>query len=93
MTVWIPGNQLLADHPGQQEAASRTGRENIRVLSIENHRLLSERAAHPQKKILLVSAMRHYRDELKELGYQVDYRRAPNFLAGIQSHLTSRPAD
>jgi deoxyribodipyrimidine photolyase-related protein len=93
LTVWIPGNQLLADHPALQEAADRTAQKNIRVLLIENRLLLNERPAHPRKKILILSAMRHYRDELKEQGCRVDYRRAPDFLSGIRAHLSGRPAD
>ncbi len=78
-TVWILGDQLLAGHPGLAE-----GR---RVLLIESRQRLQLRPYHRHKLILVLSAMRHYAEELRSQGYIVDLRQAPDFLTGLREHI------
>ena len=38
---------------------------------------------HRQKLVLILSAMRHFADSLRDAGYRVDYRKADSYEAGI----------
>jgi len=75
----IFGNQLYANHPALDGAD--------RVLMVESARKLEKRYLHAKKIVFVVSAMRHYRDTLRERGIEVDYREAPTFSAGLADHL------
>ena len=87
ISVWIPGNQLLDSHPALQRADKRVERNRLSVLLIENRGLIENRASHPLKLILILSAMRHYAEELSGAGYEVDYRSADSFTVGIREHI------
>ena len=78
-TLWILGDQLLYDHPGL--------REGRRVVLIESLERLQLRAYHKRKLGLVLAAMRHYAEELRERGYTVDYRQAADFVSGLRDHL------
>ena len=78
-SVWILGDQLTPDHPGLAP-----GR---RVLLIESIGRLRQRPYHARKLALLLSAMRHYAEELRERGYAVDLRVADSFVEGLRAHL------
>jgi deoxyribodipyrimidine photolyase-related protein len=81
-TVWILGDQLDAEHPGLRDAQPA----NTRVLMIECVALLSSQRWHRQRVHLVLSAMRHYAQALRERGFEVDYRCAPSFRAGLAAH-------
>lgn len=66
--------------------------EPTRVLMIESRALLSEATIHAQKAVLFLSAMRHFADELRDAGLEVDYLRhddaaASEFASGVADHL------
>ena len=82
-TVWIPGDQLLRDHPALAAAGDSS---RVCVLLIESAAALARRPYGKPKLALLLSAMRHYAAELRSHGYVVDYRRAPTFAAGLRAH-------
>ena len=42
---------------------------------------------HVQKRVLVISAMRHFAAELRDLGYTVDVLRAPTYVDGIRAHV------
>lgn len=89
-TVWILGDQLLAGHPALIAGGER---EVGAVLLIESAAALARRPYGKAKLALLLSAMRHYADGLRQRGYEVDYRRAPTFGAGLRDHVARyRPA-
>jgi deoxyribodipyrimidine photolyase-related protein len=46
---------------------------------------------HKQKLALLYSAMRHFRDELIEAGFQVRYRQVDRFETGLAEHFAEFP--
>jgi deoxyribodipyrimidine photolyase-related protein len=93
ISVWILGDQLLANHPALQQAVQLAGRDRVRLLLIESARRTAQRPYQRQKLVLLFSAMRHYAAELEAQGYQVDYHQADSFTAGLQKHLQQwRPA-
>lgn len=89
-TVWILGDQLLADHPALRHAASDPA--EVQVVLIESAARLRRLPYQRKKLTLLLSAMRHYADDLRARGYRVDYRQAPTFLDGLRAHLTDAPA-
>jgi len=89
-TVWVLGDQLLGDHPALLAGG---GPGAARVLLIESAAALSRRPYGRAKLALLLSAMRHYAAELQQRGYEVDYRRAATFAAGLRDHAAAyRPA-
>lgn len=77
-SVWILGDQLNHAHPGLAP-----GRQVVLIESLER---LRQRRYHARKLTLVVSAMRHYAEDLRAAGYTVDLRRAPSFLEGLQAH-------
>ncbi|MGD9049610.1 MAG: cryptochrome/photolyase family protein, partial [Anaerolineae bacterium] len=93
LSVWILGDQLLAQHPALAAAEQDHARERLRVVLIESA-ARSRRLPYQRKKlVLLFSAMRHYAADLRQKGYVVDYIQAPSFLDGLSQHIASwRPA-
>jgi deoxyribodipyrimidine photolyase-related protein len=82
ISVWVLGDQLDAEHPA---LVDRTPRD-ARVLMIESDALLGARRWHRQRLHLVLTAMRRYADALRARGYEVDYRRADTFEAGLAAH-------
>lgn len=87
LSVWILGDQLLAGHPALAAAKRAVGRDNVRVVLVESA-ARSRRLPYQRKKlVLLFSAMRHYAEELRSQGWQVDCIQAETTLAGLQAHV------
>jgi deoxyribodipyrimidine photolyase-related protein len=89
VSVWILGDQLLADHPALRAAEAQTSRSAVRVVLVESAARLSKLSYQRKKLVLLLSAMRHYAEELQGQGYQVDYVRAPSALEGLKQHVAA----
>ncbi|MEZ4555092.1 MAG: cryptochrome/photolyase family protein [Caldilineaceae bacterium] len=92
ISVWILGDQLLADHPALRaaEAENRPG-PGARRAGGKRPGCVSCRTS--AKLVLLLSAMRHYADELRGQGYHVDYVQAASVTAGLRQHVTEhKPA-
>jgi deoxyribodipyrimidine photolyase-related protein len=88
-SVWILGDQLLAQHPALAAAEQNRARENLRVVLVESA-ARSRRLPYQRKKlVLLFSAMRHYAEALRERGYAVDYVGSPTFLDGLRQHIAA----
>ncbi len=81
--VWIPGDQLLAEHPALEQAIAQVGMSRVRVLLIESQQRALRLPYHRQKIVLLFSAMRHYADHLRQRGINVDYIHEASFSAAI----------
>lgn len=86
-TVWITGDQLLADHPAVKSAEAEYGRDGFEIVLIESRARLSRRGYHRHKLVLVLSAMRHYAGEMRRRGYAVDYQQAGSLSAGLTAHL------
>ena len=87
ISVWIPGDQLLPAHPAIVAAEQEVGRGKVRVVMVESRSRLARYPYHQQKRVFVLSAMRHYARSLREAGYQVDYVSAPSIRTGIEDHL------
>ena len=85
MTVWLLGDQL---HPETAALASAD-----HVLLIEAHAFAERKRYHPQKLTLVFSAMRHFRDALRERGYEVTYLEAETFGEGLDRYFAANPED
>jgi len=57
------------------------------VLMIESLPEMTARFPHWQQQALIISAMRHFAEELRQKGLNVDYRQADSFLEGLKMHI------
>ncbi len=87
VSVWILGDQLLLRHVALEEAVERVGRENVRVVFIESIERIRQLPYQKKKLVLLLSAMRHYAERLREQGYTIDYIHADSFGEGLKQHV------
>ncbi len=87
VSVWVLGDQLLTYHPAVVAAEKAVGKKNICVVLIESTERLRHLPYQRKKIVLLLSAMRHYEQELRRAGYAVEYVRATSFLEGLQQHI------
>ncbi len=67
--VWILSDQLSPDIASLQKLP----KAETRLVIIEAQAVPVGRTCHKKKLILHFASMRHFRDELTELGYEVDY--------------------
>ena len=79
---WLLGDQLNPDLDALDDAAE--------VLLIEAHGFADRMPYHAHKLTLVFSAMRHFRDELRERGHDVTYVRAESFGDGLDEFLADR---
>lgn len=86
LSVWILGDQLLRSHPALIAAERLVERSQIQVVLIESEQRKARLPYHRKKLVLLISAMRHYAEELRNAGYTVEYLRAPTVLEGLRQH-------
>ncbi len=82
-SVLILGDQL-SPHHSLLDPAQRHERV---VVMIESLGRVRAHHYHKQKVTLVLSAMRHYAEELRAAGWTVDYREANSFIAGLQAHI------
>jgi deoxyribodipyrimidine photolyase-related protein len=83
---WVLGTQL---HPSVGPLSRAP--DGSRVLLIEAHDFARRKPYHHDKLTLLFSSMRHFRDELRERGYDVAYIQAPTFGAGLERFFDRYP--
>ncbi|MFQ3598882.1 MAG: cryptochrome/photolyase family protein, partial [Chloroherpetonaceae bacterium] len=82
--AWILGDQLSL----KNSALQRLNRQSDMVIMIESLEHARELNHHKAKLMLCFSAMRHFRDELRTLGYTVCYEElgeGKNFLEGLRT--------
>ena len=84
-TLWIYGDQL-AGHWAQWAADLGLRPGHARILMIESTHLLHARPWHRHKLIFTLASMRHFAAELRAAGWDVDYRTAATFAAGLRAH-------
>ena len=81
-TCWLLGDQLNPDLDVLDAADD--------VLLIEAHGFADRKPYHAHKLTLVFSAMRHFRDELRDRGRDVTYVRAESFGEGLDEFLAER---
>ena len=81
-TIWIFGDQLnlgISSLDGQKPS-------NCRILMVESLQKIESKNWHAQRQHLVISAMTHFAEELREKGFEVDYRLATSFQKGLDQH-------
>lgn len=88
-SVWILGDQLTPTG----SALEGLRPDQCVLVMVESLARGRQLAYHKHKLILLWAAMRHFRDEMRGLGYTVDYYEAqPDFGTALKDHVqTHRP--
>jgi deoxyribodipyrimidine photolyase-related protein len=81
-TVWVLGDQLNTGIASLEHAEPG----GTRILMVESQAKLASKRFHRQRLHLVVTAMRRFAEELRRKGFEVDYRRADSFAAGLASH-------
>ncbi len=82
-TIWVFGDQL--NRTIGPLATRRPG--DCRVLMVESVTKRASKRWHRQRLHLVLSAMRHFAQELRDEGFEVDYRHAPTLRAGLRAHV------
>ena len=85
--VFVLGDQLT------DRVGPLTEYSDARVLMVESEAFGRRRPYHPHRLILLYSAMRHFRDRLREAGRTVTYITATSMAEGIETYLSEHPGD
>ncbi|WP_418285670.1 cryptochrome/photolyase family protein [Halorubrum sp. DTA46] len=81
-TLWLLGDQLNPDLDALAEADD--------VLLIEAHGFADRKPYHAHKLTLVFSAMRQFRDDLRDRGRDVTYLEAESFGEGLDEFLNDR---
>ncbi|MFM7312003.1 MAG: cryptochrome/photolyase family protein [Cyanobium sp.] len=79
--IWVLGDQL---HRSQAALACQAAGA-ARVLLIESVSVLNQRPYHRQKLVLVWSAMRHFAEDLRAEGWEVDLVKADRFADALAS--------
>ncbi|NHN63397.1 cryptochrome/photolyase family protein [Haloarcula sp. JP-Z28] len=87
MTVWLRGDHLI------RRSGPVARRPDEPVLLIESESFARKLPYHPHKLILLFSAMRHFRDNLRDDGRTVRYQQTETFEDGLAAHFEANPDD
>jgi deoxyribodipyrimidine photolyase-related protein len=82
-TVWVFGDQLNRQIGALRDAKPATHR----ILMIESHSKIASRRWHVQRAHFIVTSMRRFAAELRDAGFEVDYRFAESMQQGVQLHI------
>ena len=84
ITVWITGDQCSKNN----SALIAADKSNTNILMIESVERGNQLKYHKKKLVLIYSIMRHFAEELEEVGWSVDYyKESPNFKNALDEHL------
>ena len=83
---WLLGTQLTT-----QSGPLARAPEGSQVLLIEAHDFAGRKPYHHHKLTLVFSAMRQFRDRLREAGYEVTYIKADSFADGFAAFFDDHP--
>ena len=87
MTVLVLGDGLT------HERGPVARRPDEPVLLLEAESFARKLPYHPHKLVLVFSAMRQFRDDLREQGRTVHYQQAESFEEGLARHFAAHPGD
>ncbi|NBO45545.1 MAG: deoxyribodipyrimidine photolyase [Actinobacteria bacterium] len=83
--IYIPFDQLNVERGAMRVADKGT---DVIVL-IESQRMLTTRPWHKQRLHFLISSARHFAEQLRADGWNVDYRKAATTVEGLEAVRTS----
>lgn len=83
-TIWVFGDQLNTSLGAFTDADP----QRDVILIVESQKKISSRPWHRQRLHFLISSMRHFAQDLRNLGYTVDYQISPTMAAGYQQHIS-----
>jgi deoxyribodipyrimidine photolyase-related protein len=84
-TVWVLGDQLNRNIGALHDATA----DSHRVLMVESTAKLASKRWHRQRAHFVVASMRRFADELRDAGFDVDYRIADSLRAGHDDHVAA----
>ena len=88
VSAWILADQMLESHPALQRAEELGGgRENVHVVLIESNRWMRRLPFHRKRQTLILSAVRHYAEELRGQGYSVAVEAVEDYEIGLKRHI------
>jgi len=79
--LYIPFDHLHRDYG----VLKGSNPENDVVVLIESKRMCTGRNWHPERLFYLISSARHFAEELRANGYQVEYIKAETTIDGLKS--------
>ena len=82
-TVWVMGDQLNRQIGALKEAHPETHQ----ILIVESRGKISSQRWHVQRAHFLVASMRRFAQELRDEGFDVDYRVADAMRLGVAAHV------
>ena len=88
-SVWVFGDQLNRSIGALADA--RPGRD--RILMVEARDKIEGRPWHRQRLHFLLASMRRFAAELRDAGFDVDYRIATTMRAGVAAHRAEHAPD
>jgi deoxyribodipyrimidine photolyase-related protein len=84
-TVWVLGDQLNREIAALRAATP----DSHRVLMVESTAKLANKRWHRQRAHFVIASMRRFADELRDAGFDVDYRTADSLRAGHDDHVAA----
>lgn len=87
LSVWILPDQLTRDHPALSQAVAEVGVENVWVILVESRAWMLRLPYHRKRQVLILSAGRHFAEELREAGFVVEVLPAEDTRQGLRRHL------
>jgi deoxyribodipyrimidine photolyase-related protein len=82
-TVWVLGDQLNRGLGALRDATA----DSHRILMVESNAKLTSKPWHRQRAHFVLASMRRFADELRDAGFDVDYRTADSLRAGHDDHV------
>jgi deoxyribodipyrimidine photolyase-related protein len=84
-TVWVLGDQLNRNIGALADATA----ESHRVLMVESRAKLASKRWHRQRAHFVLASMRRFASELRDAGFDVDYRVADSLRTGHDDHVAT----
>ena len=81
-TIWILGDQLNREFAAITQATP----QSHRILMVESSAKVRSKKWHIQRAHFVITSMRRFAIELREAGFDVDYRKATTLSQGLRDH-------